>query len=320
MRVVTIDAPGPPDVLRITDRERPDPGETDVLIRVVAAGVNRADLLQRQGRYAAPPGAPPWPGLEVSGIVEARGAAVTEWEVGNEVCALLPGGGYADYAVVDHRLVLPVPAKVALEDAAALVEAACTVWSNLDIAGARHGSSLLVHGGTGGIGSFAIQYAAARGMTVYATAGTRDRVQRCVELGATSAFNHTAEDWSGELSRIGGVDIVLDIVGAPYLDRNVASLTVGGTLLVIGLQGGRKGHVDLGEVLARRARIIGTTLRSRPLGERADIVAGVRREVWPLIPMAIVPLVAARYSLEEAEHAHAALEAGGVEGKIVLVT
>lgn len=318
MRVVDVAAPGGPETLVVRERPVPRPGPDEVLVRVLAAGVNRADLLQRRGHYPPPPGAPSWPGLEVAGVVEAAGESVTEWDVGDEVCALLPGGGYAEMAAVDRRLVLPAPSGVDVVDAAALVESACTVWSNLDAASARPGERLLVHGGTGGIGSFAIQLAAALGLEVYATAGSPERVARCREMGAAAAWDYTSEDWVAGMRAAGGADVVLDVVGAAYLERNVAALATGGRLVVIGLQGGTRGELDLGALLAKRARVIGTTLRSRPLDERAAIVAGVRREVWPLVPERIRPVVAARLPLADAAQAHRELEAGGVVGKILL--
>lgn len=318
MRVVDVAAPGGPETLVVRERPVPRPGPDEVLVRVLAAGVNRADLLQRRGHYPPPPGAPSWPGLEVAGVVEAAGESVTEWDVGDEVCALLPGGGYAEMAAVDRRLVLPAPSGVDVVDAAALVESACTVWSNLDAASARPGERLLVHGGTGGIGSFAIQLAAALGLEVYATAGSPERVARCREMGATAAWDYTSEDWVAGMRAAGGADVVLDVVGAAYLERNVAALATGGRLVVIGLQGGTRGELDLGALLAKRARVIGTTLRSRPLDERAAVVAGVRREVWPLVPERIRPVVAARLPLADAAQAHRELEAGGVVGKILL--
>lgn len=318
MRVVDVAAPGGPETLVVRERPVPRPGPDEVLVRVLAAGVNRADVLQRRGHYPPPPGAPSWPGLEVAGVVEAAGESVTEWDVGDEVCALLPGGGYAEMAAVDRRLVLPAPSGVDVVDAAALVESACTVWSNLDAASARPGERLLVHGGTGGIGSFAIQLAAALGLEVYATAGSPERVARCREMGATAAWDYTSEDWVAGMRAAGGADVVLDVMGAAYLERNVAALATGGRLVVIGLQGGTRGELDLGALLAKRARVIGTTLRSRPLDERAAIVAGVRREVWPLVPERIRPVVAARLPLADAAQAHRELEAGGVVGKILL--
>lgn len=318
MRTVEAAATGYPDVLAVTTRPVPAPGADEVLIRVVAAGVNRADVLQRRGKYPPPPGAPTWPGLEVSGVIEALGPAVTAWKVGEEVCALLPGGGYADFVTVDSSLVLPAPAGVPLADAAALVESACTVWSNLATADAKPGERLLVHGGAGGIGSFALQYGVARGLTVFATAGSQERVELCRELGASEAWNYADQDWVREMRAAGGADIVLDVMGAAYLPRNVEALATGGRLVVIGLQGGTRGELDLGALLAKRARVIGTTLRSRPLAERAAIIAGVREDVWPLVPQLIKPVVAARFPLEAAADAHRLLEAGGVAGKILL--
>lgn len=318
MWVAEASAPGGPEMLALSRRPIPLPGPGEVLIRVAAAGVNRADVLQRQGAYPPPPGAPGWPGLEVAGVVEKVGADVAEWAPRQEVCALLPGGGYAEFAAVDRRLVLPVPSGIAAADAAALVEAACTVWSNLQAADARAGERLLVHGGSGGIGSFAIQFAAAVGLEVYATAGSAERVQVCRELGATAAWNYREEDWSAQMRVAGGADIVLDVVGAAYLDRNLSALATGGRLLVVGLQGGRRGELDLAALLAKRARVIGSTLRARPLEERAQIVAGVLRDVWPLVPQRVRPIVAQRFPLERAADAHRALEAGGVVGKILL--
>jgi NADPH2:quinone reductase len=319
MRAVEITRPGPPDVLRIAEVDAPQPGPSEVLIRVVAAGVNRADLLQRQGNYSAPPGASPYPGLEVAGVIEACGSEVSSWKPGDEVCALLPGGGYAEFVSVDQKLALPIPPGLPLADAAAIVEASCTVWSNLRAANAAKGMSLLVHGGTGGIGSFAIQYGAALGMTVYATAGSPERAARCLQLGATRSYDYGTEDWTGSLAAMGGVDIVLDVMGAAYVERNLDAVALDGAIVIIGLQGGRRAEIDLGALLAKRARIMGTTLRSRSLADRAAIVEGVRRDVWPLIPRQVRPVVADRFPLDKAAAAHALLESGGVEGKLLLV-
>ncbi len=286
-------------------------------MRITAAGVNRADVLQREGRYPPPPGAPDWPGLEAAGVVESAPAS-SPWTPGERVCALLPGGGYAEHAAVHASLLLPVPDGVTDVEAASLVEAACTVVSNLDAAHARAGETILVHGGSGGVGTAAIQIAKARGLRVLTTAGGPERVRRCLELGADAAFDHRADDWAAGVRELGGADVVLDVVGAAYLASNVAALRTGGRLVVIGMQRGRRGELDLGALLARRASVIGTTLRARPLAERAAIVARVREEVWPLVPDRVRPVVHATFPLARAADAHRALEAGEVFGKIVL--
>lgn len=321
MKIAALHGHGDADVLGLAQAPTPTPGPHEVLIRVAAAGVNRADVLQRQGHYDPPPGAPAWPGLEVAGVVEAVGHDVTAWSPGDEVCALLSGGGYAELAVVDATLVLPVPAGVSLEEAAALPEAACTVWSTLDAAGAAPGHTLLVHGGAGGIGSMAVQYGAARGMRVLATAGTPAKVARCRELGADAACDYHDDwpAWVAQQTQGRGVDVILDVVGGAYLEPNVAALATGGTLAVIGMQRGSRGTLDLGRLLARRARVLGTTLRSRPLAERSRIVAGVRAHVWPLIPRAVRPVVDSRYPLARAADAHRRLESGEASGTILLL-
>lgn len=318
MRVAGLPSWADGPALTLSEASVPDITPDDVLIEVVAAGVNRADLLQVKGLYPPPAGAPDWPGLEVAGIVREVGDAVTRWSAGDEVCALLPGGGYAEYAVVNHALVLPAPSGVSLVDAAGLVESACTVWSNLRAAAAMPGQSILVHGGAGGIGTMAVQYAAALGLTVFATAGTDAKARLCRELGAADVFNYATDDWSAILAERGGVDIVLDVMGASHLERNLTSLAVGGRLAVIGLQGGRRAEIDLGTMLSRRLSVIGTTLRSRPLAERTEIVAGVERDVWPLIPERIRPVTHATFPLADAAAALAALESGEVAGKLVL--
>ncbi len=286
-------------------------------MRITAAGVNRADVLQREGRYPPPPGAPDWPGLEAAGVVESAPAS-SPWTPGDRVCALLPGGGYAERAAVHASLLLPVPDTVTDVEAASLVEAACTVVSNLDAAHARAGETILIHGGSGGVGTAAIQIAKARGLRVLTTAGGPERVRRCLELGADAAFDHRGEDWEAGVRALGGADIVLDVVGAAYLASNVAALRTGGRLVVIGMQRGRRGELDLGALLTRRASVIGTTLRARPLAERAAIVARVREEVWPLVPDRVRPVVHATFPLARAADAHRVLEAGEVFGKVVL--
>nr|WP_296664903.1 NAD(P)H-quinone oxidoreductase [Demequina sp.] len=317
MKVVIAPSPGGPEALLLVDAPVPQPGPHDAVIRITAAGVNRADVLQREGRYAPPPGAPAWPGLEVAGTVAEAGAQ-SPWSVGDRVCALVPGGGYAEFVAVDSGLVLPLPPGVSDVDGASLVEAACTVVSNLDVAHARAGETLLVHGGSGGIGTAAIQIAKARGMRVVATAGGPDRVRRCVELGADAGLDHRDGDWAAKVRELGGADVILDVMGAAYLDANLSALRTGGRLVVIGLQGGSRGDLDLGALLAKRARIIGTALRGRPLAERTAIVARVREDVWPLVPRRVRPVVHATFPLDRAADAHRALESGEVFGKLVL--
>ncbi len=306
-------------MLTIGEAPSPQVGTHDILIQVRAAGVNRADLLQREGRYPSPPGAPPWPGLEVAGVVAEIGDAVTRWQVGDEVCALLPGGGYADQVAVDADLALPVPDGLTMVEAAGLVEAACTVWSNLHEADARAGERVLVHGGSGGVGHIAIQIAAALDMEVWATAGGPERAARCAALGAR-AIDYRADDFTTVMTNAGGADVILDVVGGAYLARNLEALATGGRLVVIGMQRGARAELDLGRLLMMRARIIGTTLRSRPLAERQAIVAAVREHVWPLVPGQVRPIIHVTEPLESAADAHRALDSGDVFGKVVLTT
>ncbi|WP_225755554.1 NAD(P)H-quinone oxidoreductase [Actinotalea sp. Marseille-Q4924] len=327
MRFVTIIDDDGEGRLALADRAAPVPGPGEVLVQVAGAGVNNADLLQVAGRYPAPAGAPDWPGLEVSGTVTAVGAGVGGVVVGDRVAALLAGGGYAEQVVVPAAQVLAVPPALDLVDAAALPEAACTVWSTLWSpelgAGLRAGEWLLVHGGSGGVGSFTVQAAKASGVHVVATAGGPERTARCRELGADVVVDHHTEDFvdaARRATRGRGVDVVLDVVGAAYLGRNLDVLATGGRLAVIGLQQGRRAELDLGLLLAKRARVLGTTLRSRPADEKAAVVAGVARGLWPLVATgAVRPVVAERVPLSEAGRAHELLRAGTVFGKVVLV-
>lgn len=323
MRIVEIDHPGGPEVLRVTEAPDPVPAPGEVLLDVVAAGVNNADLLQRAGHYPPPPGAPAWPGLEVSGVVAAVGEhAGGRWAVGDRVVALLDGGGYAERVVVRQTQVLPAPDGVDLVDAAGLPEAACTVLSTLTAARARPGEWLLVHGGSGGVGSHAVQLGRALGLHVATTAGGQERVQRCRDLGADVAVDHRSEDFVEAVRAATdgrGVDVVLDVVGGAYLGRNLEALAVGGRLAVIGMQKGRRAELDLGLVLSRRLTVVGTTLRSRPPAEKAAIVEAVGREVWPHVPAQVRPVVHARLPLTEAAAAHELLASGEVFGKVLLV-
>jgi putative PIG3 family NAD(P)H quinone oxidoreductase len=315
MHAIVITEPGGPETLHWSEVPDPVPGPDEVLIEVVASAVNRADLMQRQGHYPPPPGAPPYPGLECSGKISALGPRVSGWSVGDEVCALLAGGGYAERVAAPAACVLPVPAGVALEDAAALPEAACTVWSNLVmVAHLRSGETLLVHGGASGVGTFAIQLAAALGVRVFATArvAKHDAVKR---LGATP-IDYENEDFAAVVE----ADVILDIVGAPYLDRNISALRTDGRLVIIGLQGGRRGEVNLGALMARRGAILATTLRARPLAEKAAIVRGVREQVWPLVEAGSVrPVIDRRIPMARAADAHRVVESGEHIGKVLLI-
>jgi putative PIG3 family NAD(P)H quinone oxidoreductase len=319
MHAITIPEPGGPDALVWTEVPDPQPGPGEVVIGVKASGVNRADLLQRQGHYPPPAGAPPYPGLECSGVITAIGPDVTGWHVGQEVCALLAGGGYAEQVVVPAGQLLPVPAGVSVVDAAALPEVACTVWSNVvQVAGLGMGETLLVHGGGSGIGTFAVQLGAALGATVIATAraAKHDRLR---ELGAAHVIDYTSEDFVEEVRKRGGADVILDIMGAAYLSRNVAALATGGRLVIIGLQGGRRAELDLNALLTKRGSIFATTLRARPVEEKAAIVRGVREEVWPLVEAGTIrPIVDRRLPMSEAAQAHRILESSDHLGKVLL--
>lgn len=323
MRILDVVRPGGPDVLAVQHVPDPEPEADEVILAVAACGVNHADLLQRRGHYPPPPGAPPWPGLEASGEVVAAGPRAG-WAVGDRVTALLDGGGYAERVAVRSAQVLPVPDGVPTEDAAALPEAACTVWSTVFMAaGLRRGEWLLVHGGSGGVGSLAVQIAAALGARVVTTAGGPERAARCRELGAEVVLDHRADDvLTGvrDATQGRGVDVVLDVLGAGGLSANVACLATGGRLAVIGLQQGRRGELDLGALLSKRATVLGTTLRSRPPGEKAAIVAAVRAHVWPMVADGRVrPVVHARLPLHEGPRAHELLESGEVFGKLLLL-
>jgi NADPH2:quinone reductase len=301
-------------------------GPGEVLIQVAAAGVNRADLLQAAGRYPPPPGASETLGMEASGHVAAVGDDVTEWSVGQPVCALLAGGGYAEYVAVPAGQVLPVPDGVELADAAALPEVACTVWSNLvATAGLHAGQLLLVHGGASGVGSHAIQVAGALGARVAVTAGSPNKLQLCRSLGAEITINYRDEDFVTRVRDVTdgtGADVILDIMGAAYLDRNIDALASDGALVVIGMQGGVKGELNLGKLIGKRARVIGTALRGRPLAGphgKAAIAEAVTASAWPMIADGRVkPVIGARLPIDRAAEAHRLLSSGEVAGKVVL--
>lgn len=318
MRAVHVGTGPNAGVLHVRHVDTPHIEPDSVLVSIASAGVNRADLLQRKGQYPSPLGWPEWPGLECAGTVSQVGTGVTHVREGDRVCALVGGGAYAEAIAVPADLTLPVPAGLDLVAAGGLMEAACTVWSNLDTAAARPGETLLVHGGAGGIGSLAIQIGKAMGLRVIATAGNAHRVTWCRELGADAAVNYRDEDFVEVAQAMGGADIILDVVGAAYLERNLRALAAGGRLVVIGLLGGASTSLDLSALMARRLSVLGTTLRSRPHDERAAIVAAVGRHVWPWIPARVHPHVHATLPLEEAMRAHEMLASGEVMGKVVL--
>ncbi|HEX9064106.1 MAG TPA: NAD(P)H-quinone oxidoreductase [Streptosporangiaceae bacterium] len=323
MRAITIPAPGGPGVLTLAEVPDPFPGPGEVLIDIAAAGLNRADLLQRQGLYPPPPGAPPYPGMECSGTVAAVGEGVTRWSPGDQVCALLAGGGYAEKVAVAAGQVLPVPENVGLVEAAALPEVACTVHSNVvGLGRLTAGETFLIHGGASGIGTFAIQLGHALGATVACTAGTADKLARCRELGADLAISYRDEDFVAavrEFTGGRGADVILDVMGAVYLMRNIGALASNGRLVIIGMQGGTKTEIDLNALLRKRATVIATTLRARPEEEKAKIVAAVRAEVWPLVEAGqIRPVVETVLPLAEAGRAHELMESGAHTGKILL--
>ena len=315
---------GGPDVLQVADLPDPVAGPGEVVLDVRAAGVNRADLLQRAGNYPPPPGAPDWPGLECSGTVRELGDGVEGWSVGDPVCALLSGGGYAERVAVPVGQLLPVPDGVALVDAAALPEAACTVWSNVFMAaGLRAGELLLVHGGSSGIGTMAIQLGRQVAARVAVTAGTAAKLERCAQLGAEILVNYRDDDFVAAVRKATdgrGADVVLDNMGAAYLARNIDVLAPSGRLAVIGLQGGTTAELDLGVLLRKRAAVIATSLRARPAQEKAAIVASAREHVWPLLDSGRVrPVVQERLPLDRAADAHRVLEASQHVGKVLLI-
>lgn len=324
MRAVVITSPGDPDVLKLTEVPDPVPGPGEVLVDVAAAGVNRADVLQRMGFYPPPPGAPPYPGLECSGRIRALGAGVTVWQPGDEVCALLGGGGYAEQVAVPQGQLLPVPDGVSVIDAAGLPETACTVYATVfQQARLTPGETILVHGGAGGIGTMAIQLAKSFGARVICTAGTPEKLERCTELGADLAVSYVSDDFVSAVDVFTGgrgADVILDIVGGPYLARNVAALATGGRLLVVSTQGGSSAELDLQLLMRKRSSILASTLRARPPAEKAAIVAGVREQVWPLISAGRVRPVTDRVlPMADAADAHRVLERGTHVGKILLV-
>ncbi|MFF0382184.1 NAD(P)H-quinone oxidoreductase [Streptomyces sp. NPDC004286] len=323
MHAITVSEPGGPEKLNWTEVPDPVPGPGEVLVDVAATGVNRADIMQRQGAYPAPPGASPYLGLECSGRIAALGPEVSGWAVGDEVCALLTGGGYAEKVAVPAGQLLPVPKGVGLVQAAALPEVVCTVWSNVFmVAHLRSGELLLVQGGAGGIGTMAIQVAKAIGARVAVTAGSRAKLDFCAELGADILINYHEQDFVTALERAtdgAGADVILDNMGGgEYLDRNVRALATNGRLAIIGLQGGTKGELDIAALLMREGTVTATSLRARPPKEKAAIVAGVREHVWPLIESGKVrPVIDQELPMRDAAEAHRAMDSSHI-GKVLL--
>lgn len=320
MRAVLAPEPGGPEALVVTDLPDLVPGPGEVVLDVVASAVNRADLLQRQGFYPPPPGASDVLGLECSGTVRAVGDGVEGWAVGDEACALLAGGGYAEQVAVPAGQLMRVPDGVDLVTAASLPEVACTVWSNVFmVAGLQPGETFLVHGGAGGIGTFAIQLASALGARVLTTAGTAQKRELCVSLGAERAIDYREEDFVAVTRELGGADVILDNMGAKYLGRNVEALATEGRLVIIGMQGGVRGELDIARLLNKRGAVIATSLRARPTGEKAAICRAVEEHVWPLVADGRVrTMVQAEFGLDDVSAAHTLMETGEHTGKILL--
>jgi NADPH:quinone reductase len=323
MTAIEITEPGGPEVLRAARRAVPDPAEAEVLIHVEAAGVNRPDVMQRRGQYPPPPGASDIPGLEVAGTIVAVGSSVTRWRTGDRVCALIAGGGYAEYCVAPAPQCLPIPPNLNAVSAAAVPETFFTVWTNVFQRGAlRPGERLLVHGGTSGIGTTAIQLAHALGSIVYATAGSDDKCAACRRLGAAAAFNYRESDFVHAVGRETdqtGVDVVLDIIGGDYFPRNLECLAVDGRLVQIGLLGGARSSVDLRRVMQRRLTVTGSTLRTRSVEEKGALAREVEAHIWPLLSAGrVAPVIDRTYPLTAASAAHQRMEDSGHIGKLVL--
>jgi putative PIG3 family NAD(P)H quinone oxidoreductase len=321
MRAVIAPNPGGVEALEVVDLPQPEPGPGEVLIRVAAAGLNRSDLLQRRGLYPPPPGITDVLGLECSGDIVAVGEGVTDLPPGTHVCALLAGGGYAEYVTVPAGQVATVPLGISLVDAGGLMEVAATVWSNVFMMGKlQHGETLLVHGGGGGIGTMAIQLGKAFGARVIVTAGSPEKAEFCRELGADVVIDYRQQNFAAEMKSAGiTADVILDIIGAKYLEANVSVLSTAGRLVVIGLQGGVKAELNLGALMSKRAAVMATTLRARPSTEKAAIVRAMVAQVWPLISDGTVrPITHATYRLEDVRQAHQVLEESSHIGKVLL--
>jgi len=320
MRVIEITAPGGPEVLRPAERPVPVPGPGEILIRIAFAGVNRPDALQRAGQYAPPKGASDLPGLEAAGTVAALGPGVSAWAVGDAVCALLPGGGYAEYVTTPAAHALPVPEGMGLNEAACLPETFFTVWSNVFMRGGlKAGERFLVHGGTSGIGTTAIQLASVFGARVFATAGSKDKCAVCTRLGAERAINYNDEDFVEILTAEGGADLILDMVGGAYIPRNLRALADDGRMVHIAFLGGPKAEINFAQIMARRLTVTGSTLRPQSDTAKARIAEALREQVWPLIDAGrIAPVMDSEFPLDQAAAAHERVESPGHIGKVVL--
>ncbi len=320
MRAVEITRPGGPEVLALTERPVPVPGADEILIRVACAGVNRPDALQRAGAYKAPAGASDLPGLEASGEVVAVGAAVSRWRPGDRVCALLPGGGYAEYVTTPAAHALPVPDGLDMAAAACLPETFFTVWSNVVVRGGlRAGETFLVHGGSSGIGTTAIQLAHARGARVFATAGSAEKCAACTKLGAERAINYREEDFVAVMAEAGGADVILDMVGGSYIPRNIRALKDDGRLVQIAFLESPKVELNFAQVMLRRLTITGSTLRPQSVLAKARIAEALEAEVWPLLASGrLAPVMDSEFALQDAAAAHARMESSAHVGKIVL--
>ena len=323
MTVIEIAAPGGPEQLKVAQRPTPRPADGEVLIRVAAAGVNRPDVMQRQGRYPPPPGASDLPGLEIAGDIVALGPKVSGLSIGDKVTALLPGGGYAEYSIAAAPLCLPVPNGISMVEAAAIPETFFTVWTNLfDRGGCKQGDTVLIQGGTSGIGTTAIQLAVALGARVFATAGTADKARACERFGAVRGIDYRTEDFVEVVKQQTGgkgVDVILDLVGGSYLARNMEAAAVEGRIVIISLLGGAKTEINLSTILSKRLTLTGSTLRARTVAQKALVADAVRRNVWPLLAAGRVrPIIHATFPLAEAAAAHRLMETSNHIGKIVL--
>jgi len=320
MKAIEISAPGGPEVLKLVDRPAPSPGEFEVRIRVAAAGVNRPEILQRMGLYPPPPGASDLPGLEASGVIDAVGSSVSRWKVGDEVCALLTGGGYAELAIAHEGSCLPVPKGVSLIDAAGLPETTFTVWANaFDDAQLKPGEALLVHGGTSGIGVTAIKLAKAWSAKVFATASSDEKIAAILELGAAAAFNYATEKWEDKIKELGGVDVVLDMAGGDFVARNLEALNQGGRHVSIAMLRGAAAEVNIFQIMRKRLRLSGSTMKARPFEEKARLAAAIEKNVWPLYESGRIAAATDKiFPLAEAAEAHRRMEAGRHIGKILL--
>lgn len=320
-RIVTVREPGGPEQLRVVSRPVPQPAAGEILIRNAACGVNRPDQIERLGFYPAPAGAPEGLGLEVSGCVDALGEGVTGFEIGEPVCALVAGGGYSDYAVAPAGSVLKAPPSIDLVNAAGLPETVFTVWANVfEIGRLLQGETFLVHGGSSGIGTTAIQMAKAAGATVIATAGSEEKCALCRELGADRAVNYKSEAFEEVATEMGGVDVLLDMVGGDYVPRNIASMKPGGRIVSIAFLGGSRAEIDLRPVMVKRLTLTGSTLRARPDAEKARLARAIEETVWPWIKAGkLAPVIDSTYALDDVQSSHERLDSGAHSGKILLI-